>query len=281
MAAMATSIRDLLRVEPGMAFSPDSLDPASTPGVSKKRARADLDRDRTKLYDLQARLYAERARGVLLVLQGMDTSGKDGTIIHVIGGLNPEGVSITSFKKPTPEELSHSFLWRIRRALPAAGQVGIFNRSHYEDVIVVRVHRLVPRSEWAGRYEEINAFEREVDASGTRLVKAFLHISPEAQRERLLARLEDPTKRWKFNTGDLKERARWKDYQRAYGDAVTRCSTPEAPWYAIPADHKWYRNWAVTRLLIETLREMDPQYPQPAIDVAAFEAELRADAGPT
>lgn len=269
------SIRDRLRADPREGrFQLSGLDPASTPGTKRSRARDRADGLASELYELQEKLFAEHARSLLLVLQGMDTSGKDGTIKHVIGGLNPAGTRIASFKAPTAEEKAHDFLWRIRPRLPEAGQVGIFNRSHYEDVLIVRVHGLVPKPVWQRRYEQIDRFEREVVANGTTMVKVFLHISPDEQRKRLLARLDDPTKRWKFNPADLKERARWDQYVRAYEDAIARCSTREIPWFIVPADRKWYRNWAVTMLLLETLREMDPRYPQPDLDLPGLRAAL-------
>jgi PPK2 family polyphosphate:nucleotide phosphotransferase len=271
------SIRDLLRAPAGFTTL-DELDPAATPGAREKaRAIADLPELLRELSSQQEKLWAEHARAVLLVLQGMDTSGKDGTIRHVIGGLNPAGTKIVAFKQPTAVELRHDFLWRIRRGLPEPGQTGIFNRSHYEDVLVVRVHRLVPRPVWAARFARINAFEQELGAGGITVVKVLLHISKREQRERLLARLDDPTKRWKFRPGDLEERKRWPAYLRAYDDVVRRCSTPAAPWYVVPADRKWYRNWAVSQLLLETLREMDPHYPQPSFDPAIYRAKLEAE----
>lgn len=245
----------------------DERGASKTPGVSKAAARAQSARDAETLRDLQERLYAEDRRAVLLVLQGMDTSGKDGTIRHVIGNVDPQGVHIKGFGKPTAEELRHDFLWRIRRALPPTGFIGIFNRSHYEDVLVVRVKRLAPKSVWSKRYDAINEFEREVTASGTTIVKVCLRISYAEQGERLLARLKDETKWWKYNPADLDDRARWREYMAAYEDALARCSTPAAPWYVVPADKKWYRDWAVTRILIETLEQMDPRYPAPHFDV--------------
>ncbi len=208
------------------------------------------------------------------ILQGMDTSGKGGVIEHVFRGVNPAGLSVTAFKQPTEEELAHHFLWRIERHLPHPGHIAIFDRSHYEDVIVVRVHGLVPEDVWRGRYEEIVEFERRVAARGIAIVKVYLHLSFEEQRLRLLARLEDPDKHWKFNPGDLDDRARWPAFMAAYEDAIAHCHTDEAPWYIVPADRKWYRNWAVERLVVETLEEMDPRYPRPPLDVEALRARL-------
>ena len=182
--------------------------------------------------------------------------------------MNPAGVTVTSFKKPTDDELQHDFLWRIDNALPPPGDITVFNRSHYEDVLVVRVHELVPRAEWETRYDRINEFEHRVVDSGCHLIKVMLHISPSEQKRRLTERLEDPSKHWKYNVGDLRERAFWNDYQAAYQDALSRCSTDAAPWHVVPADHKWYRNWVVSNLLIASLREMSPTYPPAAFDVA-------------
>ncbi len=225
-----------------------------------------------ELTGLQERLYAEGVggghRSLLVLLQGMDTSGKDGTVRRVVGAMNPAGVAITSFKKPTAEELQHDFLWRIDNALPGPGRVGVFNRSQYEDVLVVRVHDLVPESEWSTRYDRINEFEHRVVGAGTHPVKVMLNISKAAQKKRLSERLEDPTKYWKYNAGDLAERAFWDDYQVAYQDALSRCSTESAPWFVVPADHKWYRDWVVANLLVDAMRDMNPTYPPPDFDVA-------------
>jgi PPK2 family polyphosphate:nucleotide phosphotransferase len=227
-----------------------------------------------RLEGVQERLYAESTRSVLLVLQGMDTSGKDGTVKHVFSGVNPAGVRMIAFKQPTPEERKHAFLWRIRRALPRPGELGIFNRSHYEDVLVVRVHSLVPEPVWQKRYAAINRFEEEVAASGTAILKCFLHMSYDEQRSRLLARLDDPTKHWKFRENDIDERRLWPQYQAAYSDAVERCSTATAPWYVVPSDRKWYRNWAIGSMLVETLGEMDPRYPDPGLDFERLRQRL-------
>lgn len=247
-----------------------AIDPGSTPGVKRReKADATFTADIEEFAGLQERLSAEGERTVVLLLQGMDTCGKDGTVKHVVGHANPAGLRIVSFKKPTHEELRHNFLWRIRRALPEAGQLGIFNRSQYEDVLIVRVHGLAA---WEGRHAEINRFESR---AGVTWIKCMLHISFDEQRDRLLARLADPTKRWKFDVGDLAERVHWDDYMVAYQDALARCDTDAAPWYVIPADHKWYRNWAIQQLLLETLRELDPQYPaREDLDVPALEEKL-------
>jgi PPK2 family polyphosphate:nucleotide phosphotransferase len=210
----------------------------------------------------------------------MDTSGKGGVIEHVAGLVNPQGLHIAAFKRPTQEELRHDFLWRIRKQLPAPGRIGVFDRSHYEDVLVVRVDGLVREPVWRDRYRIINEFEAEVAARGTTIVKCMLHISPEEQAERLLARLDDPNKRWKYNPGDLDARAKWPAYQQAYTDALRECDSDAAPWYVIPADRKWYRDWAVTSLLVETLSELNPTFPVATIDVDVERARLAASVAP-
>ena len=253
------------------------VDPESTPGLkSRKRMSRDLKKHKAKLFNLQERLFAEHRRSLLIVLQGMDTSGKDGTITHVIGGMNPQGVQITAFKQPTPEEKRHGFLWRIRRRLPEEGEIGIFNRSHYEDVIIARVHALAKSPIIERRYEIINRFEKELVRSGTKIVKICLHISYDEQRRRLLDRLRDPDKNWKFKETDIDERAFWDDYQSAYSIAITQCSTQWAPWDVVPANDKDFRNWAISRLLIEVLDEMNPQYPHPKLDIQRLIKRLQA-----
>ncbi|MHB1033900.1 MAG: polyphosphate kinase 2 family protein [Pirellulales bacterium] len=230
----------------------------------KESARKEMAEHIAGINDLEYRLYAENRRALLVVLQGMDTAGKDGTIRAVMRGLNPQSCQVTSFKQPSVEELAHDFLWRIHRAAPRRGQIGIFNRSHYEDVLVVRVHNLVPKEEWKTRYRRINSFEKLMSASGTTILKFFLHVGKDEQRRRLQARLDHPRKRWKFSLADLEERRYWPDYQRAYEDVLTRCSTEHAPWHIIPADRKWYRNLLVSRIVHDALKAMDPQFPPPA-----------------
>jgi PPK2 family polyphosphate:nucleotide phosphotransferase len=271
-------LRNLLKAMPKDGrFRMADVNPDSTPGLKNpKRVVRDLNRHRAALFNLQERLFAEKKRSLLIVLQGMDTSGKDGTITHVIGGMNPEGVLITTFKAPTPEELRHNFLWRIRKHLPEKAQVGIFNRSHYEDVLIARVHDLAKPQVIEKRYGVINQFERELVREGTTVVKFCLHISYDEQRRRLIERLDDPDKHWKFNPNDLKERPYWDDYMSAYSIAITNCSTTAAPWYVIPADDKDYRNWAVSRILIETLEQMNPQFPHPRLDIPRLIAKLKA-----
>ena len=256
-----------LRIEPGRKVDLSRMPTDSSPGY-KQKPDVDglLSGTAAKMADLQYLMYAENKRALLVVLQAMDTGGKDGTIRHVMTGLNPAGVQVTSFKAPTTEELDHDFLWRIHKAVPRRGDFGIFNRSHYEDVVVVRVHNLVPRSVWKKRYEQINAFERMLVESGVTILKFFLHISREEQKERLLARIEDKTKQWKLSEADFAERQHWDEYQEAYADAITKCSTAWAPWYVIPADKKWFRNVAVGRIMLETLQSLDMKFPKPSVD---------------
>ncbi|MFD9794417.1 PPK2 family polyphosphate kinase [Streptomyces sp. NPDC059070] len=273
-------LRRLLRVPGGERVDLSAHPADATPGGpgSKAEGLAATAAMGEELADLQERLYAASTAGdrrrVLLVLQGMDTSGKGGTVKHVIGLFNPSGCRIKAFKAPTREELNHPFLWRIMRALPQPGEIGIFDRSHYEDVLIARVRELVPRRQLGRRYGQIDRFEQSLADDGVSVVKVFLHISPEQQRRRLLERLDNPDKHWKFNPGDLDERDLWPAYQRAYEIALERCSTPTAPWYLVPADRKWYRNWAVSRLLLEQLRELDPTYPPGGFDVAACRSRL-------
>jgi PPK2 family polyphosphate:nucleotide phosphotransferase len=244
-------------------------DPGDTTGApgDRQATQDTFEALSDELLALQDRLYAESAQSLLVVLQAMDAGGKDGTIKHVFRGLNPQGVHVTTFKAPNEDELAHDFLWRVHKTTPARGLIGIFNRSHYEDVLIVRVQSLVPEEVWRPRYDHINHFEALLGDSGTRVIKLFLHISREEQAERLRERLERPDKRWKFRRGDLAERERWDDYMAAYEEAIARTSTERAPWYVVPADHKWFRNWAVSRIVIETLQDMDPRYPPPAEDL--------------
>ncbi|HZG95722.1 MAG TPA: PPK2 family polyphosphate kinase [Mycobacteriales bacterium] len=272
---MASSpVSKLLRA-PTDGFALSGVDAGGTPGVkSKKTARAETEAIAEPLFGLQERLYAERERSVLIVLQGMDTSGKDGAVKRAVGSLNPAGVRITAFKAPTDAEKRLGFLGRIRRELPGPGEIAVFNRSHYEDVGIVRVHGWASPAVIERRYADINRFEEEVAKSGTTIIKCFLHISFEEQRERLLARLDDPAKHWKFNPKDLDERALWSDYMAAYEIAIDRCNTDRAPWYVVPADHKWYRDWALTNLLRETMDRLDPQYPKPRLNLRALRKRL-------
>ncbi|GGB65217.1 hypothetical protein N798_10765 [Knoellia flava TL1] len=277
-ATTSTAYTDALRA--GEGFDLAALDPRSTPGFDGDKAagEAALAGLGKRLAELQERLYAESrgggTRSVLLLIQGMDTSGKGGIMRHVVGAFDPQGVEITSFKAPTDEEKKHPFLWRIRKALPVPGDIGVFDRSHYEDVLIVRVHDLVPPSQWSRRYAQINDFEATVAESGTTIIKVMLHISSDEQKERLAERLERPDKHWKFNPGDLDERAHWADYQEAYQAAIEKCSTEVAPWFVVPADRKWYARLAVTNLVLEHLEALDPQWPQADFDVEAEKRRL-------
>jgi len=261
-------VRDIerWRVGPGEKVRLAHYDPASTVGAPGDRGVTEqaIPALHDELFALQDRLWAESRRSVLVVLQGLDSSGKDGTIKHVFRGVNPQGTTVASFKEPTALELAHDFLWRVHQRVPAAGEIGIFNRSHYEDVLVARVHDLVPEPVWRARYGLINAFEQTLTAAGTRVVKFFLHLSFEEQGKRLRSRLTEPDKRWKAQASDFAERKLWDSYQVAYRDLLEETSTEVAPWFVIPADHKWYRNWAVSQVLLQALEEMDPHYPDPA-----------------
>lgn len=273
------SLASLLRAKPHASIT--DYDPDATPGYPDK------DKDEAdeavaalgdKLSELQERLYAEGKgdgpdRSILVVLQGMDTSGKGGTVRHVFGLVDPQGLAVHAFKQPSKEELSHPFLWRIRQHLPSRGMIGIFDRSQYEDVLVVRVDHLVPASVWARRYATINAFEESLAASGVKIIKCFLNISADEQKGRLLERLADPSKHWKYSPGDVKVRAKWEAYMAAYEDVLNKCNTDAAPWYVIPSNKKWYRNWAVATLLLEALEELNPAWPAGDFDV---EAEIAA-----
>jgi PPK2 family polyphosphate:nucleotide phosphotransferase len=274
------ALRELLRLQGGKPVDLAAHDARETPAGprDKQAGLAAMTELAAPLADLQERLWAASTAGdrrrVLLVLQGMDTSGKGGTVKHVIGLFNPSGCRIRAFKAPTPKELGHPFLWRIKKALPQAGELGIFDRSHYEDVLIARVRALAPPAEIERRYDEINHFEKALTDDGVTVVKCFLHISYDEQRDRLLKRLDRPDKHWKFNVSDIDDRALWPAYQQAYELALERCSTPHAPWYLVPADRKWYRNWAVSRLLLEHLAELDPRYPEADFDVAEARRRL-------
>jgi PPK2 family polyphosphate:nucleotide phosphotransferase len=260
-------------VEPGTRVDLKKIDPAEVHGVRGGKSEA-LEKNgaiQQRLAELQELLFAGHQWKLLVVLQGMDTSGKDGTIRHVMGGFNPQGTRVASFGKPTPEELAHDYLWRVHRQVPATGEIVVFNRSHYEDVLVVRVHELVPKAVWKKRYDQINAFEETLAESGTVILKFFLHISKDEQRARLQARIEDPTKRWKFKLGDVEERKFWDDYQRAYEDALSKTSTERAPWHVVPSDRKWFRNYVVGSVLVDALERLDLKYQD--VDVSGVVIE--------
>lgn len=242
------------KLDSGKKVSLKDFDATYSGKIKKDDASSELDKYYQELDELQELLYAAGHNAVLIVLQGMDTSGKDGTIAHVMSSINPQGCRVTSFKAPTSDELSHDFLWRVHANTPAKGMMGIFNRSHYEDVLIVRVHNLLPEAEWQANYDHINNFEKLLTGTGTIILKFFLHISKDEQAERLQSREDDKDKRWKINAGDYKERQFWDDYQQAYEDLLEKCSTDNAPWYIVPADRKWFRNLAIARTIVETLR---------------------------
>jgi PPK2 family polyphosphate:nucleotide phosphotransferase len=276
----AQRLADRLSVREG--FDLAAIDPDSSPGFSGRKVdgEAALAAGVERLGDLQEKLWAQSRSGdrrsILLVVQGMDTSGKGGIMRHVVGSVDPQGVRHTAFKAPTPAEREHDFLWRIRNALPSAGQIGVFDRSHYEDVLVVRVHDLVPKATWSRRYAAINRFEASVVKAGTTIVKVMLHISRDEQKVRLTERLDNPAKHWKYNPRDVDERGFWDAYQEAYQAALTKCSPMSARWHVVPADKKWYARWAVQQLLIDALEEVDPQWPAATFDVEAEKARLAA-----
>lgn len=261
-------------VKPNSNVNLPDYDPDDTNGIkSKSRAETILEKHRSKLFELQELMYAEAKHSLLVVLQGLDAAGKDGTIRHIFTGVNPQGCEVTSFKKPTEEELRHNFLWRVQRATPARGMIGIFNRSHYEDVLVVRVHGNLSKNHLKERFEAINDFEELLVENGTTVLKFYLHISKDEQRERLQARLDHPQKYWKVNPEDLKERQYWDDYVEAFEDVFRHCSRKQAPWYIIPSNKKWYRNVAISQIIIDALEALDMKYPKPQFDVSKMKVE--------
>lgn len=245
-----------------------NFDPGFIGGLDKEQAREATIPLCVRIGELQERLYANARHSVLILLQGMDTSGKDGVAKRVLEFVNPSGVETVNFKTPSAEELSHDFLWRVHKAVPRYGNIGVFNRSHYEDVLIVRVLKLVPKSVWQSRYSHINAFEKHLSDNGVVLLKFFLHISKEEQAERFKARLDDPAKNWKFRTGDLEMRAHWKEFQEAYEAAINHCSTQFAPWHIVPSDHKWYRNYVVARTVVDALEKLKLKWPKPKEDLS-------------
>ncbi len=250
------------RVRPGEPIVLADIDPDASENYKKKKdVEKQLEKQRDRLENLQERLYAENQRSLLIVLQAMDTGGKDGTIKHVFQGINPQGCRVWSFKKPSDEEASHDFLWRYHQRTPQRGMINIFNRSHYEDVLIVRVKQLIPENVWRERYHVINEFEQMLTLNNITVLKFFLHISKDEQKRRLESRLENPDKQWKFSSNDIKERQFWDDYQKAFEDAINNCSTAYAPWYVVPANNKWYRNLVIARAIADTLEAMNPQYP--------------------
>jgi len=267
------------KVAPGSKVKLKKIDPAFTDGhKSHKSAAKEIAHDQEKLRELQDLLYAEHGHSLLICLQAMDTGGKDGVINHVLGAMNPQGCRVAAFKQPSALEASHDFLWRAHKAAPARGEVVIFNRSHYEDVLIVRVHNLVPKKVWSQRYDEINDFESTLAANGTQILKFFLHISKETQLKRFKERLDDPSKHWKISEADYKERGFWDEYTAAYEEALSRCSTKHAPWFVIPADHKWFRDLAIARIVVEHLESLHMQYPKPTVDLKCIRREYHAAA---
>ena len=273
------SLRGTLAVEPGSRVRLDAIDPADTgKHHSEDEARATVGEDLARLSKLQYRLYAENRRSLLIVLQAPDAGGKDGTVRHVFGALNPQGASVHAFKVPTAEEAAHDFLWRIHAAAPGHGRVAIFNRSHYEDVLVPRVHGTVPKETIVKRYDRINEFEKNLAQAGTLILKFYLHISADEQLRRFEARLEDPRKQWKISEADYAERGAWDDYRKAFEEAFERTSTRRAPWFVIPANHKWFRNLAVARIVVGALDDLDLEYPQPSVDLEEMRRKYHAAA---
>lgn len=263
-----------LTLKPGKRFCLQDFDPDYTGDCQDKaEAKKTTKKNLERLTELQEMLYAQGQKALLIVLQGMDSSGKDGTIRSVMGAFNPQGVQVCPFKVPSPEELAHDYLWRVHKVTPRRGMVAIFNRSHYEDVLVVRVAKLVPEEVWAKRYDHINEFERLLSDSGVTMVKFFLHISKEEQAQRFRERQQTPSKQWKFSPGDLEVRKQWDDYQAAYEDALTKCNTKYAPWYVVPTNRNWYRNWVVSDTLVKTMEKMGLCYPEPVPDIESYVIE--------
>jgi len=268
---------DMFRVEPGTKVKLDQIDAGYKGDYKDQTAVLDeLAKLAKRLTELQYLMYAECKRSFLIVLQAVDGGGKDGTVNHVIASMNPQGATVQSFKVPSAEELAHDYLWRVHKVTPAKGRVVVFNRSHYEDVLVTRVHDLVPKEVWTKRFDEINAFEKLLAENGTRIVKFYLHIDKKEQLARFKQRLDDPAKQWKISEADYKERAFWDDYQRAYEDAISKCSTDYAPWYVIPANHKWFRNLTISRILVETFESMGMQFPAPSVDIEEIRRQYHA-----
>lgn len=265
-------------VKPAQKVDLDDFDPAETTEFKggKQAGLAAISDLTAELDALQELLYSEHRHKILIVLQAVDTAGKDGTIRRVFEGVNPQGVRVANFKVPTPVEMDHDYLWRVHSQAPAKGEIVIFNRSHYEDVLVVRVHDLVPPEVWKRRFDQINEFERLLAEEGTTILKFFLHITAAEQKQRLLQRLEDESKQWKYNPADLKERELWMEYMRAYEEVLSRTSTDYAPWYVVPANRKWYRDWVVATILVKALKDLDMKYPVPAFDVDAERSALEA-----
>jgi len=266
------------RVEPGAKVRLDEIDAGYRGGHEDKvSAQPEIEEHVQKLHDLQYLLYAENRRSLLIVLQGMDASGKDGTISHVLGAMNPQGCRVYGFKAPSAEELAHDYLWRIHRVAPRKGYVAVFNRSHYEDVLAVRVHNLVPKEVWSKRYDEINAFEEELANEGTHILKFYLHIDKKEQLDRFRDRLDDSRRHWKISEADYAEREYWPKYQEAYEDAIRKCTTAHAPWYIIPSNHKWFRNLAVSQIIVDTLESLKMKLPAPTANLEEIRRKYHAE----
>ncbi len=266
---------DRYRIAPGSTVDLAAIDTRDTSGFDggKAEAKSELKRLVGRLAELQHLMWAQDKHKLLVVFQAMDSGGKDGTIRRVFGGVNPQGVRVTNFKAPTAEELAHDYLWRVHRHTPGNGEIAVFNRSHYEDVLIVRVLGLVPAQRWARRYDHIRAFEQLLVDEGTTILKFYLHISKDEQKERFQERLSDPTKNWKFNPNDLDHRGRWDDYMAAFEAAFEQTSTEDAPWYVVPADRKWYRNVVIARTIVDTLERLEMRYPEPEVDVSQYVIE--------
>lgn len=265
------------KVAPGTKVKLEKIDPSFKDGhKSHKAAAEEIAHYQKKLCELQDLLYAERRHSLLVCLQALDTGGKDGAINHVLSAMNPQGCRVAAFKQPSAEELAHDFLWRAHKVAPAGGEVVIFNRSHYEDVLVVRVHNLVPKGIWSRRYDQINGFEKVLVSHDTQILKFYLHISKEEQLKRFKERLDDPAKQWKISEADYKERGFWDGYVKAYEEALSRCSTEHAPWFVIPANHKWFRNLAIARIVVEHLESLNMKYPKPTVDIEHIRREYHA-----
>jgi PPK2 family polyphosphate:nucleotide phosphotransferase len=262
-----------LIIPPGGRKKLKQVDPGDTHGITKEQGQERMAKNLERMAVLQYLLYAEAKRAVLVVLQGIDAAGKDGVIRHVMSGLNPQGVRVESFKVPEGEEKRHDYLWRVHKAVPQWGEVGVFNRSHYEEVLVVRVHNLVPESEWQARYQHINGFERMLSDNGVKILKFLLYISKDEQAKRFRERLDDKTKNWKFSEADMKEREYWDDYIAAYNDMLEKCSTDYAPWYVVPSNKKWFRNLAVSQAIVDAMEGMKLKYPKPTADLSKIQFE--------
>jgi PPK2 family polyphosphate:nucleotide phosphotransferase len=264
-------VRSPYRVEPGGKFHLSDWNPSDTGSFkSKAEAKPHIRKNIERMIELQDLLYASQKYGILIVLQAVDAGGKDGSIFHVFSGVNPQGCDVTSFKEPTRRELAHDYLWRYHLACPRRGMIEIFNRSHYESVLVERVKKIVPKEVWSRRYDEINAFEKMLTGENTIILKFYLHISREEQKRRLEARLQDRSKQWKISPSDLQNRKKWDDYMEAFNDAIRLCSTNEAPWFVVPANHKWFRNWVISDTIVRTMEKLEMEYPPPPEGIEKF-----------